>query len=57
MARQIVPKRKVTFACTAPEAHEVSLAGNFTNWDQAPVRLKKSKGGLWQTTLALTPGT
>ena len=57
MARQIVEKRKVTFACNAPEAQEVSLAGNFTNWDQAPVRLKKSKDGSWQTTLALAPGS
>ena len=34
----------------------VSLAGNFTNWDQAPVSLRKSKDGLWQTTLSLAPG-
>jgi 1,4-alpha-glucan branching enzyme len=57
MAKQITAKRKVTFACVAPEARAVSLAGNFTNWDQAPVRLKKSKEGLWQATLSLAPGS
>ena len=57
MARQISAKRKVTFACDAPEAQTVSVAGNFTNWDQAPISLKKSKDGLWKTTLSLAPGT
>ena len=57
MARQIAAKRTVTFAYQAPEAKTVSLAGNFTNWDQAAVSLKKSKSGLWKTTLSLAPGT
>ena len=56
MARQIETKRTVTFAYKAPAAKRVSLAGNFTNWDQAPVSLRKSKEGLWQTTLSLVPG-
>ena len=57
MARQIATKRTVTFAYEAPEAQMVSLAGNFTNWDQAPVSLRKSKDGLWQATLSLAPGS
>ena len=57
MAKQIATKRKVTFACHAPEAQAVSLAGCFTNWDQAPVGLKKRQGGLWETTIPLAPGT
>ena len=57
MARQTVVKRTVTFAYKAPAAQVVALAGNFTNWDQAPVSLKKSKDGLWQATLTLAPGS
>jgi 1,4-alpha-glucan branching enzyme len=57
MARQVSTKRRVTFTCEASEASAVSLAGNFTNWDQAPVSLKKSRNGLWKTTLSLAPGT
>jgi hypothetical protein len=32
------------------------LAGDFTGWEQAPVGLKKDKGGVWKKTLALPPG-
>jgi len=49
-------KQKVTFSCLAPEAQSVQLAGDFTGWQQAPVNLKKSKGGHWKTTLSLAPG-
>jgi 1,4-alpha-glucan branching enzyme len=56
MARQNA-KRKVTFTIAAPEAHEVALAGDFTNWDQAPVTMKKHRGGVWSATLALQPGS
>jgi 5'-AMP-activated protein kinase regulatory beta subunit len=57
MARKIRIERNVTFAYLAPEAQQVALAGCFTNWGQTPVNLKKRKGGLWETTVALPPGT
>ena len=46
-----------TFAIEAPAAQSVMLAGDFSNWDQTPVSLKKMKGGMWKATLALEPGT
>lgn len=46
-----------TFAIEAPAAQSVLLAGNFSNWDQSPVSLKKMKDGKWEATLALEPGT
>jgi 1,4-alpha-glucan branching enzyme len=57
MAKQISSKRKVTFSVVAPEAKVVSLAGTFTNWDQAPIHLERSKNGLWKKTVPLDPGT
>ena len=51
-------KQKVIFSLTAPEAKTVLVAGNFTNWEQAPVALKKNKkDGLWKATVSLPPGT
>ena len=56
MARQHAAKQKVTFSYAAPEAHAVLVAGDFTGWQEAPVSLKKSKGGKWTKTLSLPPG-
>jgi len=50
-----VPK-KVQFEFSAPEASEVSIAGEFNNWDTRANPLKKEKNGLWKITLPLTPG-
>jgi 1,4-alpha-glucan branching enzyme len=49
-------KQKVTFSYVAPEAQKVSLVGDFTGWDAAPVSLKKGKGGMWKKTVSLPPG-
>ena len=49
--------RKVTFSCVAPAARTVRLAGSFTDWEQAPLALKRQKSGLWKTTISLAPGT
>ena len=56
MREQKTVKQQVAFSCFAPEAQSVSLAGSFTGWQQAPVSLKKSKGGVWKTTVRLAPG-
>lgn len=56
MLKHKTVKRKVTFSHVAPEAHSVSLAGDFTGWEQAPVSLKKDKGGVWKKTVSLAPG-
>jgi 1,4-alpha-glucan branching enzyme len=49
-------KQKVTFSYFAPEARSVQVAGDFTGWQQAPLNLNKSKGGLWKKTISLPPG-
>jgi len=50
-------KQKIVFSYVAPEAQSVQLVGDFTGWEQSPVALRKSKTGLWKTTLSLAPGT
>ena len=49
--------KKVNFSLPAPSAEAVLVAGSFTSWQATPVALKKQKGGLWKTTVPLTPGT
>ena len=50
-------KQKITFSLAAPQAQAVLLAGDFTNWEQSPVALKKLKSGSWKGTVALAPGS
>lgn len=46
-----------TFSFRAPEAMNVLLVGDFTQWQQHPVPLKKQPDGIWKTTVRLAPGT
>lgn len=57
MATAKRPKIKVTFTHNAPAAKAVQLAGDFTGWQEAPISLKKQRGGLWKATVSLEPGT
>jgi 1,4-alpha-glucan branching enzyme len=50
------PRQKVTFSYAAPKAQSVLLAGDFTGWQQAPLKLKKGKDGVWKTAVSLPPG-
>ncbi len=56
MEKQMTTKSTVTFSYSAPEAQSVLLAGDFTGWQQSPIELKKTKGGVWKTSVALAPG-
>lgn len=56
MAKTKVVKSKVTFSLMAPDANDVKVAGDFTNWQENPISLKKLKSGLWKTTVSLEPG-
>jgi len=47
---------KIIFEYSAPEAKEVSLAGNFNQWNTQANQMKKDKKGIWKTTLSLEPG-
>ena len=44
------------FLIAAPTAVNVLLAGDFTQWQDRPIPMKKQPGGPWQVTIALPPG-
>lgn len=48
--------RKQRFAITAPEAENVLLVGDFTRWTEQPIKLHKSRNGVWETTVDLPKG-
>jgi len=56
MSNEKPARQKVTFSYNAPEAQQVLLAGDFTGWAQAPLEMKKQKGGVWKRTVSLPPG-
>ncbi|MBX6331188.1 MAG: glycogen-binding domain-containing protein [Gemmatimonadaceae bacterium] len=45
---------KRTIAVELPEAHQVEIMGDFTDW--IPVALTRDAAGRWSTTLAIPPG-
>ena len=47
---------KITFEYTAPEMKEVSLAGNFNQWNSQANPMKKDKKGIWKVAISLAPG-
>ena len=49
-------KRKEAFAIFAPSAEDVQLVGDFTAWQEKPIKLKRSKDGTWKATVPLDPG-
>jgi 1,4-alpha-glucan branching enzyme len=51
------PTRKQTFALNAPEASNVQLAGDFTQWREHPINLQKDADGVWRATVPLPPGS
>jgi len=44
------------FEYSSPEVKEVSLAGNFNQWNPKANPMKKDKKGTWKATLFLEPG-
>jgi hypothetical protein len=48
--------RKVEFTLKSPSAGSVKLAGDFTQWEKAPVEMVHSKDGIWSTVIPLQPG-
>lgn len=44
------------FSFTAPEAMSVHVVGDFTHWEERPVRLQKQEDGIWRATVQLAPG-
>jgi 1,4-alpha-glucan branching enzyme len=51
------PKRSaVPFAFPAPAARQVSLAGDFNNWDPQTMPMHKGPDGVWHLSVPLQPG-
>jgi len=48
--------RRVPFMVRAPEARNVRLAGDFTDWQAGAIRLSHDGRGAWRTVLLLEPG-
>ena len=49
-------RNEVPFRLDAPSAREVLLAGEFTQWDKAPIKMIKGGGGTWHAKVPLEPG-
>src|SRR5215211_4958034 len=49
-------KSKESFSYFDPSAQTVMVAGDFTDWDENPIALKKQKDGTWKATIPLEPG-
>jgi len=50
------PAKKVQFCLHAPEALEVSLAGDFNGWSVSSDSMKKDRKGTWKASVPLKPG-
>ena len=44
------------FAFKAPTTQQVSLVGNFNNWDTNASPMQKGNDGIWRLSLPLAPG-
>ena len=56
-----LPNKKLThnptpFTFQAPASHEVSLAGDFNNWDTKAAPMTKGLDGIWKLSVSLEPG-
>jgi 1,4-alpha-glucan branching enzyme len=56
MAKQAQIYKNQTFRLEAPDAGKVLLVGDFTNWQQRPIALKKGTDGVWTASVGLPPG-
>jgi DNA-binding response OmpR family regulator len=50
------PPTRVAFRLDAPEAGQVSLVGDFNDWDPAACRLTRQASGTWTVEIAVPPG-
>ena len=56
MARQDQILKNQTFRLEAPTAKKVLLVGDFTNWQQQPIPMKKGTDGIWTASVGLPLG-
>jgi 1,4-alpha-glucan branching enzyme len=57
MASKQLPRKQQLFSIKAPTATSVMLAGDFTQWQEKPIQLKKEPTGVWRASVELAPGT
>jgi 1,4-alpha-glucan branching enzyme len=48
--------KPVNFVCVAPQAKQVTLAGDFNDWDPAALPLKRQPDGSWTGQITLGHG-
>lgn len=56
VSTKVAPRNKTEFQFNAPSANEVKLVGGFTNWEQNPIRMKRTPLGNWKASVELLPG-
>ncbi|MEW6587408.1 MAG: isoamylase early set domain-containing protein [Nitrospirota bacterium] len=49
-------EQKIEIKLYAPEAENVSVAGEFNDWDIKALPMKKSKDGMWKVKIKLFSG-
>lgn len=49
--------KRVNFSFPSPHAANVSIAGDFNDWNTRSHPMKKDKKGVWEISLNLAPGT
>jgi 1,4-alpha-glucan branching enzyme len=49
-------KKQQRFSFAAPTAVSVQLVGDFTQWQERPINLKKGADGIWNAAVELEPG-
>lgn len=54
--QRTVPLKIQNFCYHAPAAKNVQLVGDFTNWLERPINLRKGPNGTWWGALRLAPG-
>jgi 1,4-alpha-glucan branching enzyme len=55
-SKQSIKRRRVTFSIEAPRAGEVTLTGNFNNWNIKKHPMKNDGNGMWSKTVMLKSG-
>jgi 1,4-alpha-glucan branching enzyme len=54
---KMVKAQTQEFTYALPVAASVHLVGDFTNWQERPIPLRKEANGVWHTAVRLAPGT
>lgn len=49
-------KKRISFSFSSEWAREVSLAGDFNDWDASKHPMRQDSSGLWKKTVLLEPG-